>query len=118
MSKYFYEQSANCKNGEEVVATYGVKDDAIVRIITPDSEMKWGFLVDKEVPDWETRWVHLRYSPKMGDYVGSELKIFKESHPKSELVALAQDFVVHLFCKGLRNEEVEELSKNLQRYNW
>ena len=118
MSKYFYEQAANCKNGEEVVKTYGVKDDAVVRIITPSSEMKWGFLVDKEAQAWEIRWVHLRYSPRMAELIKNELKIFGESHPKAELVALVQDYVVHLFCKGLRNEEVEELSKNLQRYNW
>lgn len=50
MSKYFY-QPIDCKNGEEVVATYGVKDDAVVRIIAPASEMKWGFLKNEEVPE-------------------------------------------------------------------
>lgn len=116
MSSYFYEQSANCKNGEEVVATYGVKDDAIVRVITPSSEMKWGFLKNEEVPEWVTRWVHLRYSPRMAELIKNELKIFGESHPQAELVALAQDFVVHLFCKGLNDDEISELERNLQRY--
>lgn len=117
MAKYFYE-GTECKSAEEVVATYGVKDDAVVRIITPSLEMKWGFLVNREAHEWEARWVHLRHSPRMAELIKNELKIFKEAHPKAEVIALAQDYVVHLFCKGLRNEEVEELSKNIQKYNW
>lgn len=116
MAKYLYE-GTECKSAEEVVKTYGVKDDAVVRIITPDSEMKWGFLKNEEVPEWVTRWVHLRYSPRMAELIKNELKIFGESHPKSELVALAQDFVVHLFCKGLNDDEMSELERNLQKYS-
>lgn len=115
MAKYFY-QATDCKNSEEVVATYGVKDDSIVIVITPSSEMKWGFLKNEEVPEWVTRWVHLHYSPRMAELIKNELKIFGESHPKAELVALAQDFVVRLFCKGLNDDEMSELERNLQKY--
>ena len=114
MANYFF-QGTECKSAEEVIATCGVNDDAVVRIITSEDE-KWGFLTDKESPNWEMRWVHLRYSAKTGENIKSELRMFKEQHPQAEAVALVQDFIVHLFCKGMSAAEIGALENNLKRY--
>ncbi len=116
MSEYFIKTVA-ISDQTEAAKELNAKETDVFQIINAEG-IKWGTYTNDEAPDWSDKMVHARVSKRHIDAIQYDVKAFKKSHADAEFFVVMQQFMLHLFYKGLGDEAVEALAKTLERYSW
>lgn len=116
MSTYFIKTVATSDQAEATKAL-NAKETDVFQVVFPE-DIKWGIYTNDETPDWSDKMIHARVSKRHIDAIQYDVKAFKKSHAEAEFFVVVQQFMLHLFYKGLDDEAVETLAKTLERYSW